>query len=302
MLLVTMPAQAQQAIGCETPTLNVVATVGMIADVARNIGEACVTVTGMMGPGVDPHLYAATERDVETLFEADLILYGGLHLEARMIDVFGQIAEGLGTPVYAVSERIPEDLRLTDPTYDQPDPHVWMDVSLWMYAAEAIRDALIEQDERNAAYYSANADTYLAELNALHEYVKSQIARIPEERRVLVTAHDAFQYFSRAYEIAVHAPQGITTQSEVGVADIRATIALLVERQIPAIFVETSVSPDVIEAILEGAEAQGHRVVIGGSLYSDAMGDEGTPEGTYLGMIRANTDTIVSGLLSEPGD
>jgi manganese/zinc/iron transport system substrate-binding protein len=177
-----------------------------------------------------------------------------------------------------------------------------MDVSLWMYAAEAIRDALIEQDERNAAYYSANADTYLAELNALHEYVKSQIARIPEERRVLVTAHDAFQYFSRAYEIAVHAPQGITTQSEVGVADIRATIALLVERQIPAIFVETSVSPDVIEAILEGAEAQGHRVVIGGSLYSDAMGDEGTPEGTYLGMIRANTDTIVSGLLSEPGE
>lgn len=296
-LLPGVPAGAQDATGCSEPELNVVATVGMIADVARNIGGTCVEVTALMGAGVDPHLYSATERDVESLFEADIIFYGGLNLEARLIGVFEQIEQGLGKAVIAVGEGIPEDLLLNDSNYDAPDPHVWMDVQLWMYAAEAINEGLSASLPARAAYFAANADAYLSEMQSLDEYVRAQIARIPETRRVLVTAHDAFQYFSRAYDIEVYAPQGITTEAEVGVQDIRQTIGLLVERDIPAIFVETSVSPDVIEAIIAGAEAQGHEVIIGGALFSDAMGDEGTPEGTYLGMIRSNTDTIVAGLL-----
>lgn len=297
-MLLVLPADAQSSVEeCAAPEINVLATVGMIADVAANIGGTCVEVRALMGPGVDPHLYSATERDVEYLFDADVIFYGGLHLEARMIDVFEQVREGLHKPVVAVSERVPEELRLSADDY--PDPHVWMDVSLWMSAAEEIRDTLVTYYPAYADYFRANTDAYLAQMSELDQYVRDQIARIPEEQRLLVTAHDAFQYFSRAYGIEVYAPQGISTQAEVGVQDIRDTIRLLVERRIPAIFVETSVSPDVIEAIIAGAEAQGHAVTIGGSLFSDAMGDAGTPEGTYLGMIRANTDTIVSGLLGE---
>lgn len=292
------PIQAQPP-ECVEPEINVLATIAMIADVAQNIGGSCVSVRALMGPGVDPHLYAATERDVEYLFDADIIYYGGLHLEARMIDVFEQVREGLNKPVIAVSERIPEALRLLSDDQHTPDPHVWMDVSLWMYIAEAIRDTLVEYYPDHAAYFSANADAYLAQMSDLHEYVREQIARVPDQQRILVTAHDAFQYYSRAYGIEVYAPQGISTQAEAGVQNIRDTVQLLVERQIPAIFVETSVSPRVIEAIIAGAEAQGHEVVIGGALFSDAMGAAGTPEGTYLGMIRANTDTIVSSLLGE---
>lgn len=297
ILLVSVPLHAQAE--CVEPAINVLATVGMIADVAQNIGGDCVHVRALMGPGVDPHLYAATERDVEYLFDADIIFYGGLHLEARMIDVFEQVHTGLNKPVVAVSEHIPEDRRLLEVGTQVSDPHVWMDVSLWMYAAEAIRDALTEHYPEHAAYFTANADAYLAQMRDLDLYIRDQIARIPDEQRVLVTAHDAFQYYSRAYGIEVFAPQGISTQAEAGVQNIRETVQLLVDRQIPAIFVETSVSPRVIEAIIAGAQAQGHNVVIGGSLFSDAMGDAGTPEGTYLGMIRANTDTIVSSLLGE---
>lgn len=307
MLALGLPIAAQEATpeplpGCDQPSVNVVATIGMIADVVSVIGGNCVEVTAMMGPGVDPHLYTATEGDVELLFDADIIFYGGLHLEARMTDVFEQVREGLGKPTIPVSESIPEDLLLTAPQYNTPDPHVWMDVQLWMIVAEAIRDGLSEYLPEQADYFAQNTDAYLQEMEALDEYVREQIERIPEEQRILVTAHDAFQYYSRAYGIDVHAPQGITTEAEVGVQDIRATIDLLVERQIPTIFVESSVSPDVVEAIVAGARDRGLDVSIGGSLFSDAMGEAGTPEGTYLGMIRHNTDTIVNGLLGEEAE
>lgn len=282
--------------GCAAPELRALATVGMITDVVREVGGSCVAVTGLMGTGVDPHLYLATEADVELLFEAQIIFYGGLNLEARLTGVFEQVERGLGTPVVAVSESIPEELILQGLGYDAPDPHVWMDVSLWMYAVEAIRDALIERLPGRAGYLRANAEAYLDALEDLDAYVREQIARIPAEQRLLVTAHDAFQYFSRAYGIDVYAPQGITTAAEAGVDDIRATIALLIERQIPALFVETSVAPDVVEAIQAGARARGLDVQIGGSLFSDALGEEGTPEGTYIGMIRHNADTIAAAL------
>jgi len=281
---------------CPAAELNVIATVGMIADVAANLGGSCVTVTALMGAGVDPHLYTATERDVERLFETDLILYAGLNLEARIVDVFEQIRDGLGKPVIAVSEAVPADLILTEPGTDATDPHVWMDAELWQYAADAIRDALIAALPDRAAYITANAADYAEQLAALHVDLLEQIATIPAEQRVLVTAHDAFQYFSRAYGIEVYAPQGITTEAEVGVQDIRATIDLLVERGIPAIFVETSINPDVIEAVQAGAVDRGHGVVIGGELFSDALGETGTPEGTYIGMMRHNLNTIVAGL------
>lgn len=292
-------AQSEIESPCSAPEINVVTTIGMIADVARNIGGGCTQVTALMGAGVDPHLYTATERDVETLFEADIVFYGGLHLEARMIDVFEQIRDGMGKPTIPVSEVIPEDLRLTSPTYNQPDPHVWMDVQLWTLAAGEIARGLIEYAPAYADYFAANLAAYTNELDALDTYAREQIARIPEQQRVLVTAHDAFQYFSRAYGIEVFAPQGITTESEVGVQNIRDMIQLLIDRQLPAIFVESSISPDVVEAIVAGAEDQGHEVVIGGLLFSDALGDEGTFEGTYIGMITHNVDTIVSGLLGD---
>lgn len=280
---------------CSGEPLNVVVTIGMIADVAQNIGGACITVTALMRPGVDPHLYRASEGDVSTLLEADLIFYGGLHLEARMADIFEEMPGD--TLTVAVSEAVPEDQRLTV-SEGQYDPHVWMDVSLWRLAAARIQSTLVTLDPDDAALYNANADAYLSEMDTLHTYVGEQIATIPEGQRVLVTAHDAFQYFGRAYEIEVFAPQGISTVTEAGVEDIRRTIDVVVEREIPAVFVETSVPADVVEAILEGVQARDHSIVIGGSLYSDAMGETGTPDGTYLGMIRHNVDTIVAALTS----
>jgi manganese/zinc/iron transport system substrate-binding protein len=299
LLVPSLAAGAQAGEGCAEPQRLVAATVGMIADVAARIGGSCVTVHAMMGPGVDPHLYSATLSDVDLLFEADIIFYGGLNLEARMADVLEEVGVGLNKPVIAVSEAIDPGLRLTEPGTNVADPHVWMDVSMWMQAAEAIRDGLIDLLPDHAAYIETNADAYLAEMAELHAWVLAQIESVPPSQRVLVTAHDAFQYFGRAYGIEVFAPQGISTASEAGVGDIRRTIDLLVERQIPAIFVETSVSPDIIEAIQAGARSRGHEVIIGGSLFSDAMGEAGSPGGTYLGMIRTNADTIARALRGE---
>ncbi len=288
------------AAGADTKNLSqrqirVVTTIGMITDVVENVGGERVQVSGLMGPGVDPHLYKATESDVNTLSDADVIFYNGLNLEARMTDVFEQMSRS--RPAVAVGEVIPEESRLKDPAYEnQPDPHVWMDVKLWMKVVEKIRDELIELDPDSEDLYRANADRYLEELAELEDYVQQQIEQVPAEQRVLVTAHDAFQYFGRGYDFEVFAPQGISTASEAGLDDIRRTIDVVVERDIPAIFVESSVPRDVVEAIVAGARDRGHEISIGGELFSDAMGEAGTPEGTYVGMIRHNIDTIVSEL------
>lgn len=277
--------------------IRVLATTGMIADVVRNVGGDRVDVIQLMGAGVDPHLYAARESDVVALVRADIIFYNGIHLEARMAEVFERVSSSRLT--VAVGEAVPHERILQAPAFAAGDPHIWMDVQLWMLVTERIRDSLVEFDPEHADAYTVNADAYLRQLRELDDYVRTQLSRVPERQRVLVTAHDAFQYYGHAYDIEVFAPQGITTQAEAGVEDIRRTIDLLAEREIPAIFVESSVPPDVVEAIIEGAEARGHQVVIGGTLFSDAMGSPGTPEGTYIGMIRHNTDTIVSALLGE---
>lgn len=279
-------------------TLHIVATTSIVADAVRNVGGEHARVESLMGPGIDPHLYRATESDVNRLSRADVIFYNGLFLEARMTTIFEQM--GRSRPVIAVGDAISPDQLLANPDYEnQPDPHIWMDVKLWMQVVEKIRDELIRLDPENEAAYRANAAAYLQELEELEAHVQETIAALPRERRILVTAHDAFSYFGRGYDFDVHAPQGISTESEAGVEDIRETIDLVVERQAPAIFVETSVPPNVVEAVVAGARSRGHDLIIGGELYSDALGPAGTPAGTYIGMIRHNVDTIVQALQRE---
>ena len=276
--------------------IAVVTTIGMIADAAERVGGERVSVDGLMGPGIDPHLYKASEGDLRRLERADLILYAGLHLEAKMADVLERIADQRETQ--GVTETIPRSQLLSPAQFQgQYDPHVWFDVRLWMRAVEQIRDTLTELDPGSRELYRANAAAYLVELEALDRYVRQQVARVPQERRVVITAHDAFGYFGEAYGFEVRGLQGISTASEAGAGDVQALAEFIAERRIPAIFVESSVSPRTISAVREAVRSRGFEVEVGGSLFSDAMGDEGTPEGTYIGMVRHNVDTIVAGLL-----
>jgi manganese/zinc/iron transport system substrate-binding protein len=277
----------------ERPGIKVVCTTGMVADLVRNIGAERVQVTQLMGEGVDPHRYKASLGDVNKLNGADLVFYSGLHLEGKMADIFERTATR--RPTVAVAESIDPKDRLQD-EQRATDPHVWFDVSLWSQAAGSVRDALMKFDPPNASAYKARADAYQAELAKLHEYAKTQLASIPKERRVLVTAHDAFQYFGRAYDIEVRGIQGISTETEAGLKDINDLVDFIVRRKVKAVFVETSVNERNMRALQEGCQAKGHQVVIGGELFSDAMGKDGTPEGTYAGMVRHNVDTIVKAL------
>lgn len=277
--------------------LNIVATVGMIADVASIIGGDHVEVTGLMGPGVDPHLYKASEGDVTRMADADVILYGGLHLEGKMGEVFERMQSRI--PTVAVGESVPEERRLHATGKKgnaQYDPHIWFDVSLWSLVADRIAETLAEQDTLHAAYYMTNADAYRDSLQALHEWVLEKTALVPEDKRVLITAHDAFTYFSRAYGFEVRGLQGISTATEAGTGDVIKLADFIAERQIPAIFVESSVPPRTIEAVQAAVRSRGFDVKIGGELFSDAMGTTGTPEGHYLGMVRHNVNTIVDAL------
>lgn len=275
--------------------LRVVATIGMITDVAERIGGEGVVVTGLMGPGVDPHLYKARAGDVRRLVEADLVLYNGLHLEAAM----GEVLEEMGRRkrTVAVTEWIPREVLMTPPEYEGSyDPHVWFDVGLWMQAARRIGAALAEADPANGAEYEARTSSYVRELELLDAWVRERMGEIPRERRVLITAHDAFGYFGRAYGVEVLGLQGISTATEAGTADVQRLAATIVGRRIPAIFVETSISSRTIEAVQAAVRARGYGVGIGGTLYSDALGDGGTEAGTYIGMVRHNVNTMVNAL------
>ena len=280
--------------------IPVVTTVGMITDAATRIGGERVEVTGLMGPGVDPHLYRATAGDVRSLAAARLVLYGGLHLEAAMGDVLEEM--GGRTRTVAVAERIPRDrLLAASPDYlGQFDPHVWFDVGLWTEAVRAVADALVELDPEGESYYRERATAYLQELDQLDAWVREQIGSIPPARRILVTAHDAFHYFGRAYGVEVRGLQGISTVVEPGAAEVQGLARFLVERQIPAIFVESSVPRRTLEAVTAAVRSQGVTVEIGGELFSDAMGPAGTPEGSYVGMVRHNVQTLVDALSGTP--
>lgn len=275
--------------------IQIVTTTGMIEDAVRNIAGDKADVVALMGPGVDPHLYKATQGDLTKLTSADLIFYNGLHLEGKMVEALEKI--GRNRKVLAVADGI-EESRLRRPAEfkGNPDPHIWFDVALWSSAVGKIGDELAAFDPPNAELYRANTKRYLAQLDSLDRWTREQIATIPKERRVLVTAHDAFGYFGRAYDIEVRGLQGISTVSEFGLADISRLVDMLVARQIKAVFVESSVPRRSIDAVVEGVRAKKHEITVGGQLFSDAMGNRGTPEGTYVGMVRANVNTIVTAL------
>ena len=277
---------------------RVVTTIGMITDIVKNVGGDRVEVIGLMGPGVDPHLYKASAGDVQKLGSANLIFYNGLHLESKMGDVLAKMSGD--TKTVAVTDAVDRSLLLTPPEFDgQYDPHLWFDVTLWMKAVGTVRDVLSEFDPDNTLAYWSNAQRYFAKLAELHEYVKAQAARVPLEQRVLVTAHDAFNYFGKAYGFEVRGLQGISTAAEAGIADVQELATFIAERRIPAIFVESSVSTRSLEAVKAAVKSKGFDVKIGGELFSDAMGNQGTPEGTYIGMVRHNIDTIVNALIGE---
>jgi len=275
--------------------VRVVTTTNFITDLAREVGGDRVQVTGLMGPGVDPHLYKASARDVRTLRQADLVLYGGLDLEGKMDDVFEEL--GRRRPVTAVTDGIARSKLLdTDQAGETYDPHVWFDVSLWTDAVRETQEALTRVDPAGREAYRANAEAYVRELRALDREVAEEIASIPRTSRVLVTSHDAFRYFGRRYGLEVVAIQGISTATEATTADIERVAAVVAERRLEGVFLESSVPQQTIDAVLDAARARGQEARIGGELYTDAAGDEGTPEGTYVGMVRANVRKISEAL------
>lgn len=276
-----------------------VCTVGMVTDIVRQVAGEKAQVSGIIGEGVDPHLYKPTRNDIAALQRADVVFYSGLMLEGKMADVLVKVASG-GKPVFAVTQLIDEKYLLTPKEFQGHfDPHVWMDVAAWSRAVEAVAKALGEFDPPNRAFYEANAASYQAELAKLDEYAKRVMASVPESKRVLITAHDAFNYFGRAYGVEVRGIQGLSTESEAGIEDINRLVDLIVERDIRAVFVETSVAEKNVKALIEGAGSRGKTVRIGGSLFSDAMGPPGTYEGTYIGMIDHNATVIARALGGE---
>ena len=272
---------------------TVVATIAQIGEPLTVIADGRVKILTLMGEGIDPHLYRLTRSDVAKLARADLIVYNGLHLEAQMIDMMNRFAER--KPVVAIGDALAAD-RLLPWQDGLHDPHVWMDPGLWAPALAVAVDAMAALDPANAALYRRNAAAYFSRLDALRADARKAIASIPDTARALVTAHDAFGYFGRAFGIEVMAIQGISTESEAGIRHIEELVETLVVRRIGAVFVETSVSERNVRALIAGAVARGHPVRIGGALFSDAMGGRGDYTGTYLGMFDHNVTTIVRAL------
>jgi len=287
---------AARGAGPQKYPYRAVTTVGMVTDIVRQVAGDKATVSGIIGEGVDPHLYKPTRNDVAALMDGDCIFYSGLMLEGKMSDTFVKVATS-GKPVYAVTQLIDQKFLLEPPEFaGHADPHVWMSVPGWMKAVEAVAKSLSEYDPPNASYYDANAQRYLAELKKLDDYARTSIASIPKASRILITAHDAFNYFGREYDIDVRGIQGISTESEAGLQQINGLVNLIVTQKVQAVFTETSVSDKNIRALVDGAAARGVTVKDGGKLFSDAMGAPGTYEGTYIGMIDHNITTITRAL------
>ena len=275
--------------------VKVTATTGMIADAARQVGGDLVQVTALMGPGIDPHSYRQTRSDIVAMTRADTVLWHGLYLEAQLEDFLLDL--GKQRNVVAVGESVPEAELIAHEDYEgRFDPHVWMVPRLWSLVVESVAEAMTAAAPHHADVFAANAARYQAELMRLSDYAETTLASVPESARVLVTAHDAFGYLGRGFGYDVMGIQGISTESEAGLDRIRDLADMLVTRDIRAVFVETSVSDRNIRALIEGAAARGHEVVIGGELFSDAMGPDGTYEGTYIGMIDHNVTTIARAL------
>jgi manganese/zinc/iron transport system substrate-binding protein len=277
----------------ESGKLTIVCTTGMVADAVKNITGDKAEVITLMGPGVDPHLYKATQGDLQRLQESDIIVYNGLHLEGKMSEVLEKMSSS--KPIIAMGNGV-SDGKLRSLGNNVHDPHIWFDVAIWKQGVTFLTSQLSSADSTNKKMYEQNLVSYAQQLDSLDVFVKRQIQTIPESQRVLITAHDAFGYFGAAYSMEVRGLQGLSTVSDYGLNDVTNLVDFIVNRKIKAIFVETSVSEKSIEAVMQGCKSKGHEVKIGGSLYSDAMGAAGSKEGTYLGMVRKNVETIVNAL------
>ena len=273
--------------------MDVVCTTGMVGDLVRQVGGDRVKVTTLMIEGVDPHLFKPTRDDVARILKADLVFYSGLHLEGRMEETFEKLSLK-GKSITPVTSEIPEALLLKEGAV--VDPHVWMNPALWASCTKTVSDSLGKKDPEGAAIYEANATRYATQLQSLETTLRSLIATIPDDQRVLITAHDAFQYFAKATGLTVMSIQGLSSSSEAGVADINRLVDAIVTHRIPAVFVESTLSEKNIRAVMEGTASRGFEVKLGGMLFADSMGKAGTPEGTYIGMIEHNVTTITQAL------
>ncbi|SHF71944.1 metal ABC transporter solute-binding protein, Zn/Mn family [Ornithinibacillus halophilus] len=273
--------------------ISIITTIAQIGEPLSVIGGEYVDVNSLMGPSVDPHLYNATHGDISKIEEADMAFYNGLNLEANMVEIFDEMSQS--KPVLAIGETVSEDSLLEDET-GAVDPHIWFDLDLWKHALESAVDELKEFAPEHADYFEENKVEYFEQMDELKEEAK-KLEEIPVEQRYLVTAHDAFGYFGEMHDLEVIGLQGLSTDGEIGVSDIQETIDIIIDYKVPAVFVESSISEDSIKAVIEGADSEGVTVELGGELFSDAMGEDGTKEGTYLGMYRHNVDTIYNALM-----
>jgi len=276
--------------------LNVVTTTSMITDLVKNIGGDYIDLKGLMGSGVDPHLYKASEGDVSKLVNADIIFYNGLHLEGKLVEVFEKMGSKTKTPIALAEELDKTTLIGSDYFASNYDPHVWFNITYFKQFAKKVTAVLSEKDPKNAVNYLENEKQYLAKLDALQNTIKSIIETLPKEKRILVTAHDAFNYFGKNYGFEVVGLQGLSTATEAGVQDVQKLAAFIMEKKVKAVFVESSVPKRTIEALQAAVKSKGHEVIIGGTLYSDALGNADTIEGTYIGMFEYNVNTIVNAL------
>lgn len=288
-------------IGCKNPSstpekLNVVTTTTMITDLVKNIGGNAIEVNGLMGAGVDPHLFKASEGDVSKLYHADVIFYNGLHLEGKLVEVFEKM-ESQQKKTIALGEQLDkEGLIGSDYFASNYDPHVWFNIQYFKEFANKVTEVLTEEDPKNSELFVANNIAYQEKLTDLETEVKEIIETLPQENRILVTAHDAFNYFGKEYGFNVVGLQGLSTATEAGVQDVQKLSDFIIENKVKAIFIESSVPRRTIEALQQAVLSKNHEVVIGGSLYSDALGDANTVEGTYIGMFLYNVTTIVNAL------
>jgi manganese/zinc/iron transport system substrate-binding protein len=296
LVAVTILAFASASAPASAQSFTALATTGMIGDAVKAVVGDTGKVEALLGSGIDPHSYKPTRNDIARLSSADIVFYNGLLLEGKMTDALVRVASA-GRPVIAVTEALDEQYLLEPEEFaGQYDPHVWMDVAGWKKAVEAVHDRMIQFRAALAGTFRDNAARYLGELDQLDKYAREILATVPKESRVLVTAHDAFNYFGRAYDFEVQGIQGISTESEAGLKRIQELVDMIVARKIGAVFVESTVSDRNVRALIEGARAKGHTVRIGGELFSDAMGAPGTYEGTYIGMIDHNATTIARAL------
>ncbi len=274
--------------------LNVVTTTTMITDLVKNIGGDHISLQGLMGSGVDPHLYKASEGDVTKLSNADIIFYNGLHLEGKLVEVFEKMKN---KKTIAISDALDKNTLIGSEYFaSNYDPHIWFDIEYWKQATNFVVKTLSEAIPEQKLAFEENGKTYIDKLNNLKAEIDNTISSIPEEQRILVTAHDAFNYFGKAFDFEVVGLQGLSTATEAGVQDVQKLSAFIIEHKVKAIFVESSVPKRTIEALQAAVKSKGHEVSIGGTLYSDALGNAGTIEGTYIGMFEYNVNTIVNAL------